>query len=175
MKLRIVGETQFQDFWDKLLMRGEVPFGRKVAVSRRKGLSKTVFETELFGIAQSIAETEETLYHGPKHTFLDRLNQWESFALDDNSLSKSAIVIELSAMIQIYAAVPVDTFADFAKMLYEKIMKIYHRYKRGDVVCDRILADSVKTEIRESRGQSSRKVFIGDSSVSEKISFRFYG
>ena len=58
-----------------------------------------------------------------------------------------AIVIELSAMIQIYAAIPVDTFADFAKMLYEKIIKISHRYKRCDVVCDRYLADSVKNEI----------------------------
>ena len=60
------------------------------------------------------------------------------------------MVVELSALIQIYADVPVNTFFDFFKLLYKNIINLARGYEHWDIVCDRYLKD---------RGSGSQKTF----------------
>jgi hypothetical protein len=69
--------------------------------------------------------------------------------------NKSAMVVEMAAIIQTHASVPVPSFLDFSKLLYNHIMKLTKGYQRCDIVCDRYLSNSIEGDVRDERGGSS--------------------
>ena len=119
-----------------------------------------LLETELQGVAQSIAEDDTKLYHGTKSSIKDRLNSCNLPAKDQKT---SAVIVELSPLIFKYGEIPVDTFGDFAVLLYRKVMELAKSYDRVDVVFDRYFTDSLKEQTRDSRGVGTRVLFDDDS------------
>ena len=132
----------------------------KSAIPYRPVQITGLLETELQGVAQSIAEDDTKLYHGTKSSIKDRFNSCNFPPKDQKT---SAIIVELSPLIFKYAEIPVDTFIDFAVLLYRKVMEIAKSYDRIDVVLDRYFTDSLKEQTRDSRGVGTCVLFDDDS------------
>ena len=119
-----------------------------------------MFKSQIYGVAQSIAETTTKLYHSKKSEMLDRVKKWNVSNLSSCN-EKAAIVLKLSAIIQINASVAVKTFFDFAKLnIYNHIMNLAREFQRCDIVCDRYLNDSIKEAIRKDRCVVPGKVLL---------------
>ena len=93
-------------------------------------------------MAQCIAETSSTLY-AKKSVMLKKFKPWIVSKLEGGH-TKAAMVVELSALIHIYADAPVNTFSDFAKLLRNNKVNLTRGYERCDIICDRYLKDSIK-------------------------------
>ena len=74
---------------------------------------KQLFATELFGVSQCLALTNLTLYHGKKSDIMTRFDACN--VMDFNS---SAIVIELSPLVQAHDTSKCKTFYDLSLSLY---------------------------------------------------------
>ena len=89
------------------------------AIHFRRSSAEALFSSEIFGVAQCIAETSSQLYHAKKSVMLKKFKPWIVYKLEGGH-TKAAMVVELSALIHIYADAPVNTFSDFAKLLITK-------------------------------------------------------
>ena len=117
------------------------------AAQYRKEEVKNVFNSDIFGIAQSLSVDSKNLYHGRKSELLSRFETCSNQR--PISSDNSGIVIDLSVVIQAKATKHYDTFLDFAQMLYSYISK---GFKRCDIVCNRYFAGRLKEGIRDERG-----------------------
>ena len=57
-----------------------------------------MFESELYGVAQRLAQTTRKLYHGNKAVILEKFESCKFVEVDP--LQASAIIIELSPLLQ---------------------------------------------------------------------------
>ena len=103
------GESQFSNFGKDRLVMGKVPINAKIqknnfsmlntdlktkststipssvinklksAIAYRPRVTSALFQTELNGITQSLAEVETTLYHGTKSKLKDRIQKKKTF------------------------------------------------------------------------------------------------
>ena len=130
----------------------------RTALSYREKECERLFESELFGIAESISETPTTLYHSRKSQLLQRFEKATTLPhLSQNT--SSAIIKELSAIIHLKGASDADTFHDFAVIIYYYIMGLSKGLIRIDIVGDQYFDHSVKEQIRKDRGTGTRKSF----------------
>ena len=128
----------------------------------REEESKLLFEGELLGIAQSIAESPTTLYHSQKSQLLKRFDKLVTIPQFCEAIP-SAIIIELSAIIQIKASCSANTFHEFAVIIYYHILELARDFSRIDIVCDQYFDNSLKEGTREGRGNGIRKVFTDNT------------
>ena len=103
-----------------------------------------LFEGGLQGVAHSIAEDDFRLYHGTKSTMKDHFNKCP----EPDTNEQSTTIVELSPIVFKYSETQVDTFNDFAVLLYYRIMELGYSDERIDIVCDRYFKDSLKEQIR---------------------------
>ena len=91
------------------------------AAKERRQKVENALTTELFGIAQSLAKDQYSLYHGTKSHVMNPFSTTSKPTFDKN---KSGVVIELSMLFRKTKPTWVHTFSDFAKFLYNEIMKL---------------------------------------------------
>lgn len=118
-----------------------------------------LFEGELQGVAHSIAEDDFRLYHGTKSTMKDHFNKCP----EPDTNEQSTTIVELSPIVFKYSETQVDTFNDFAVLLYYRIMELGYSDERIDIVCDRYFKDSLKEQIRNDRGVGTRFLFSDET------------
>ena len=109
------------------------------AVHNRPSSTKYLFATEIFNVAQSLAENSETLYHGTKSDVLKCF-----VAPKELSINKCdyAIMHDLSILVKKQFVDTIKPFSDLSKRLYSRIMEISDGYKRFDIVADRYFQES---------------------------------
>ena len=78
----------------KLTYSNSVPTKLRSAIDIRPEITKKVFQSELFGVAPSLAETSTKLYHGTKSKISQQFDTSEYINIDP--AKPSAVVIELS-------------------------------------------------------------------------------
>ena len=122
------------------------------AVKFRPQLSAKLFETELFGVSQSLAKSETSLYHGTKSVLSDRFGQSEYTPVQ----TPAAIVIELSPLIRTQAIKADMKFIEFASSIYTRLKNLSKGSVRCDVIVDRYFEHSLKENLRICRGSGSR-------------------
>ena len=105
----------------------------------RTHLAVSLFSSEIFGYAKSIASDSLTLYHGTKSDILKRMKLSSKWIIPND---KSSIVIELSPIIKAKSSPSCTTFSDFAAIVYRTILYHSKGYKGLDVVADRYFQDS---------------------------------
>ena len=122
------------------------------AAKQRQDKVNEVLNTEIFGIAQSLAKDQFNLYHGTKSCIMSIVDVIDTQPTPTND---SGCVIELSMLLRKKLPTSVQTFADYARFLYDEIMDISHQYQRCDVVSDRYFEGSLKEGTRENRGSGT--------------------
>ena len=132
------------------------------ALHYRRELTAQLFETELFGVAQCLAETSSKLYHGTKSEIMKKFSALSCELNFDNS---SALVAELSPMVRSHNTSNCHTFRDIAFTLHSRISKLASGFKRIDIVADRYFENSLKENMRESRGSGSLFIFSDDTKI----------
>ena len=93
----------------------------------RQNLAEESFQTEVFGISQSLAKDQFSLYHGTKSAKLTNFNKCQKPSVCSE---KSGIVIELSPLFPMKLYTWVKTFDDFAKFIYNEIMDLAETFDR---------------------------------------------
>ena len=118
-----------------------------IATEVRLEIASKVFESELYGVAQSLAQTTRKLYHGNKAVILEKCESCKF--VEVAPLQASAVVIELSPLLRTQNFNSDMTFKDLAKALYDRIMVLAKGYQRCDVVADRYFQQSLKGGLRD--------------------------
>ena len=114
------------------------------AGKNRRYLVEDVLNTEVFGIAQSLASDQLSLYHGTKSSIIASLIQTTHTRKIQTNIH--GCVIELFMLLRKKQPPWVQTFADFSKFLYNEIMDISSLFNRCDVIADRYSEGSLKKE-----------------------------
>ena len=145
---------------EQVLSQSAVTKLRSAAVYREEKVAK-LFSSEIFGVAQSIAENRNTLYHGTKSDILKRFSSTHIPKTNDRL---SAVVIECSAQIQAKSKAPVQNMYDFAVLLYNHVTELSKDFDRCDVIADRYFNGSLReATTRTERGIGSRMFFSGNT------------
>ena len=120
------------------------------AGKNRRYLVEDALNTEVFGIAQSLASDQFSLYHGTKSSIIASLIQ----TTDTRKIQPDAsgCMIELSMFLRKKQPSSVETFADFSKCLYNEIVDISSLFNRFDFIANRYFEGSLKEATREDRG-----------------------
>ena len=126
------------------------------ALNYRPEIATELFDQELFGVAQSIAETCEKLCDGQKSQILKRFSSCANVVIPTKH---SAMICDLSVFIKSHYFGNNKLFSDFSISLYSRIMNYSSGYLRCDMVADRYFKGSLKEAIRNKRGDGSRKIF----------------
>ena len=139
---------------------------RSAAAYRPEQVSK-LFEGEIFGVAQSLADDKTSLYHGTKSEIKKRFKQCTPPVINTVELSPkcSAIIVELSPIVFRYNERLMNSFNDFAVLIYYKVMDIAFNFQRIDIVCDRYFQDSLKEQTRKMRGVGTNFEFSDDTPI----------
>ena len=103
----------------------------------------------MFGITQSLAKDQFSLYHGTKSSITSLIQTTDAKQILRDA---SGCVVELSMLLRKKQPSWVQAFADFSKFLYEEIMDIARTSQRCDVISDRYFEGSLKEGTREDRG-----------------------
>ena len=103
-----------------------------------------LFKTELFDVAQSIAENADSLYHSSKSDILKCFPTCNYESATDSKNSDSAIIIDLPLFTKSHAINKNTTFLEFADSLRKRILNENSSCLRCDVIADRI-ADILRT------------------------------
>ena len=119
------------------------------AITYRRSAARQLFATELFGTSQCFSIDEETLYHGTKSDILKRFETTQPM----QPQSKSVILIELSPLLR--RNFNADTFLTYAQRLYYFILDMGRDYDRIDIICERYIENSLKSQTRVDRGKGS--------------------
>ena len=131
------------------------------AGKNRRHLIENVLNTEVFGICQSLAQDQYSLYHGTKSNVISCLvHTYEEVHVPSDAMS--GCVIELSMLLRKNLPAWVHTFADYSKFLYDQIMDISSSFKRCDVVIDQYFDNSLKEGTRKGRGSDKGLVIKFD-------------
>ena len=117
--------------------------------------------TEFFGIGQSLASNQFSLYHATKSPIIASLIQTS----DTRKIQPdtSGYMIELSMLLRKKQPSWVQTFADFFKFLYNEILDISSLFNRCDVITDRYFEGSLKERTREDRGSGTGLIVTFDN------------
>ena len=108
----------------------------------KRYLVKDVLNTEGFGIAQSLASDQFSLYHGTKSSIIASLIQTTD--TKKTQPDTSGCVIKLSMLLRKKQPSWVQTFADFFEFFYNEIMDISFLFNRCDVITNRYFEGSLK-------------------------------
>ena len=120
------------------------------AAAYRSEQALILFEGEIFGVAQSLANDKTSLYHGTKSEIKNLLKQCTPWVINTEN---SAIIVELSPTVFRYSKGLINNFNDFTVLIYYKVMDIAFNFQRIDIVCDRYFRDSLKEQTRKMRSQ----------------------
>lgn len=135
----------------------------KSACEYRPKMALELFEGEIMNIPQSLTPDGISLYHGTKSDISKRFISDDSIQEYDG---KSAIVLEMSPIIRAKSCSSgVESFSDFAVIIYNEIVKLSHGHDRTDLVFDRYFPESLKEGTRNERGSGSMFAFEGDDTV----------
>ena len=151
------------DLWNEAPSKKEkIPYATSKSVINkmksvcgyRSDMALELFEGEILNIPHSLTPDGISLYHSNKADIAKRLDSEESIANQDG---KSAIILEMSPLIRAKScSFGIDTFSDFAVIIYDHVMKLSHGYDRVDLVFDRYFQESLK---EGTRGFGSMFVF----------------
>ena len=189
-KMSKLGEEQFRSFWMDRLVTYKIPVSDpillnslnlpgnpnkatekdpiltaammeklKMAVESRRDLVANLLHTELFGICQSLSSNQHSLYDGKNS---DVTKPFKSKPKPSFHVAKSGIVIELSMLFRKKRGSWVKSFEDYARFLYQIIMKSAAPYSRCDIVTDRYFKGSLKEGVRDSRGSNGLVFLFND-------------
>ena len=123
------------------------------AGKNRRYLVEDALNTEVFGIAQSLASDQFSLYHGTKSSIIASLIQRTDTR--KSQPDASGCMIELSMFLRKKQPSWVQTFADFSKCLYNEIVDISSLFNRCDFIANRYFEGSLKEATREDRGSGT--------------------
>ena len=126
----------------------------------RRYLVEEVLNTEVFGIAQSLASDQFSLYHGTKSSTMASLIQTS----DTGKIKRdqSGWMIDISMLLRKKQPSQVQSFADFSKFLQNKIMDISSLLNRCDIIADGHSEVSLKEGTREDCGARTWLIIIFD-------------
>ena len=102
------------------------------------------------------------MYHSQKSQLLKRLDKTVTIP-QFTKVIPSAIIIELSAVVQIKASCDAETFHEFSLIIYYYILELSTDFSRIDIVADQYFQDSLKEGTRKGRGSGTRKSFDDDT------------
>ena len=136
------------------------------ACEQRSEMATMFFKNEILNVPQSLSTNSETMYHGSKSDIAKRFSE-HSIKGIPKSLEKSAIIIEMSPLIRAKCSstASMTCFCDLAVVLYYEIMRLGADYNRVDIIFDRYFHDSLKEDIRGSRGSGSIFAFDGNTDL----------
>ena len=134
-------DSQKVDKEQKLVYSNTALTKLRVATEVRPEIASKVFESELYGVAQSLAQTARNLCHGNKAVILEKFESCKFVEVDP--LQASAIIIELSPLLRTQNFNSGMTFKDLANALYDRVMVLAKGYQRCDVVADRYFQQSL--------------------------------
>ena len=103
----------------------------------RKQWTLYLFETELFGVAQSFVETNTSLCHRNKSEILKKIPSFNEYTISNLSTA----VINLSPFVK---GIDVRHCNTFKKVFYH-----LKDHKRIDLIVDRYFKDSIKENLRD--------------------------
>ena len=121
----------------------------KDAAKYRESEVETALDGEVFGICQPLAKNQYTLYHGTKSHVVKSFISSQSPSIDKMS---GGIIIELSQLFRKTRDSWVKTFEDYAKFIYQDIMKTAQSFHRCDIIADQYFEGSLEEGVLESRG-----------------------
>ena len=148
-------EEQKEEKQKQLVYSNEILNKLRSAADNRHEMVSRLFEGELFGVAQSLAKTSVSLYHGSKSEILKKFASKQ----DHKATNTTAAVVDISLIIKGLNTAHCETFNDFAMALYSKVSNEFKEYKRVDLIFDRYFRGSLKETLREERGVGSRILF----------------
>ena len=102
------------------------------------------------------------MYHSQKSQLLKRFDKTVTIP-QFTEVIPSAIIIELSAVVQIKASCDAETFHEFSLIIYYYILELSTDFSRIDIVADQYFQDSLKEGTRKGRGSGTRKSFDDDT------------
>ena len=200
-----VGLTQFQDFvndclifekltsadihtdnfkvWDFSVTDVEKNFAAtnsiinkmRSASEHRLELAEIIFKYEIVDVAQSLASTSGTAYHGQNSYIMKRLPPFSQPYLT-NKESNAAIIIEMSPVIParcVSVTSDVDCFSNLAFAIFYHVQSLTSSFDIVDLVLDRCFEHSLKEDTSKDRGMGSRFVFTGNTKLSNKTTEDF--
>ena len=97
-----------------------------------------LFKTELFHVAQSIAENADSLYHCSKSDILKIFPTCNYKSATHSKTNDSAIIVDLSVFKKSHAINENTTFPEFADSPRKKILNDSSSCLRCDVIADRV-------------------------------------
>ena len=163
--------------WDFSVTDVEKPFAStnniinkmRPASEHRRQHAEIMFTYEIVDVAQSLASTSDTAYHGKKSDIMKCLPPFSLLHLP-NKESNAAITIEMSPVIRAKCASvtsDVDCFSDLAVVIFYYVQSLTSSFDRIDF--DRYFERSLKEDTRKGRRMDSRFVFTGNTKLSNKI------
>ena len=115
-----------------------------------------LFKTELFDVPQSTAENTDSLYHSRESDILKRFPICNCKSATDSKINNSAIIIDFLLFTKSHAIDENTIFLEFADSLRKRILNESSSCLRCDIIADRYFKNSLKQNIRSSRGLGSR-------------------
>ena len=102
------------------------------------------------------------MHHSQKSQLLKRFDKTVTIP-QFTEVIPSAIIIELSAVVQIKASCDAETFHEFSLIIYHYILELSTDFSRIGIVADQYFQDSLKEGTRKGRGSGTRKSFDDDT------------
>ena len=127
------------------------------AIHNHPSSTEYLFATEVFDVAQSLAENSETLYHGTKSDVLKCFVSQNELSINkcDSSIMHDLLILVKSQYVDI-----IKTFS---------IMEISDGYKRCDIITDRYFQESLKNNFANSENKSILNEFLAKSFMEEHV------
>ena len=127
---------------DPMLTQAMVTKLRAACVARQKH-AEIFFQSEIFGIAQSISTDSRSLYHGSKSDILKRFEKETQPKIQGNN---SALVVDLSVIVHIKRQQTFRTFKEFATNSYKHMsLGVEFKAERIDIAADQYFENSLKS------------------------------
>ena len=168
-KKHISGESHTNKFkiWDFSVTDVEKSFAPTNSIinkmrsvsEHRPEFAEIIYKYEIVDVAQSLASTSDTTYHGKISDIMKRLPPF-SLPYLPNRESNPAIIIEMSPVIHVKCVSvtsDVDCFSDLAVVISFHVQSLTSSFDRVDVVFDRYFEQSLKEDTRKSRGMGSNQ------------------
>ena len=133
----------------------------RCAIEHGPELAEIIFKYEIVGVAQSLASTSDTAYHGKKFDIIKRPPPFSLLYLP-NKESNAAIITKMSPVIRAKCASvtsDVDYFSNLAVVVFLHVQTLTSCFDRVDLAFDRYFEQSLKEDTRKGRGMGSRFVF----------------
>ena len=124
-----------------------------------------LIKTELFDVAQSIAENADSLCHSSKSDILKRFPTCNYESATDSKANDSTIKKDLWLFTKSHAINENTAFLEFADSLRKRILNESPSCLRCYLIADRYFKNSLKQNIRSSRGVGSRKYFNDETKI----------